>query len=52
MVALSVVEVRDKLFARSFNNSGLDLPAVNNQRGREHGKWEELIAFITVWQKS
>ena len=30
--------VRDKLFARSFNESGLDLTAVNNQRGREHGK--------------
>ncbi|XP_067948146.1 eosinophil peroxidase-like [Watersipora subatra] len=29
--------VRDELFGRTFDGQALDLPALNNQRGRDHG---------------
>ena len=39
----NIKAVRDELFAKSFNGNGLDLPAVNNQRGRDHGESSLLV---------
>ncbi|KAF6034053.1 hypothetical protein EB796_007635 [Bugula neritina] len=39
-------EVKNRLFEKSFNGNGLDLTAVNMQRGREHG-----LPTYNSWRK-